>query len=805
MNDIQLSSSLDCPHHQMSSTSDARLPNVVSPSTLSSSSSSTSNYDFLNSAYKSHDPLILKHGNGKESRVLFIPVCRTLNSFRAMGQKVVENMVESMSNNMNTETYNDECVAARHIIQHLSKCYPDSFNSVCKEIDPPSIRLDPFETTALIEHCDITRDTAYNKLNKFFVTTREMNILAPKRSLQQLQTGAPKKELFKIDVDCNTKKETKTQVAECVVTTMHENIAKRMERYLNDSSKVFDTRIPFNTDTPMFGYSNPDKPIEKSVLGVIGTDHGQKHSQFQLALHLLPSSARRTKKDKGHGILTIPFSTIKCDKENSNVLELTSPSVNHSIQMLEKNKLMSVKHGDKVHCFWINKNAINVRIQVDVPSRRRICYSANGSNFTYCLPDWCNEDDVILTLFTVMAPLHFLVVCDINAMFALQGRDGSSPNKCLKCDLSVAEWKRDRSKIGVELTSDLLSTMLRHKTVKSVNKAGMKYAPLFDLPPSRYLCPLLHLLLGLINDVMSKAIIPFALRMDGCCDVEREIRERLESNEEMSSRTRISLKAKIKKLVTKRTSKSNGTDTAIRNALTESGIYFENYHGGALNGNNCERLCLKAREVTNVCKNICLEQLRKHEREGTIPSYLPSVTDCEEKFETIAQVLEIADVVFSKCNVLSPNDEELADLEDSIGILEEKWYKACLPVTPKAHLTFKHLIIDIRKYNGLGDKQEQELERRHQLQKKWSNRLRNIRDKTAALSLQYSYEWSNTHPRVEHIISNVTKPTRKRKGHVLTLKEERECERLAVRQQNRDEVVCRLFMDRENSSGEEDN
>ena len=87
--------------------------------------------------------------------------------------------------------------------------------------------------------------------------------------------------------------------------------------------------------------------------------------------------------------------------------------------------------------------------------------------------------------------------------------------------------------------------------MKLVNKAGMKYTPLFDLPPSRYLCPLLHLLLGLINDVMSKAIIPFALRMYGCCDVEREIRERLESNEVMSSRTRISLKAKIKKLVTK--------------------------------------------------------------------------------------------------------------------------------------------------------------------------------------------------------------------------------------------------------------
>ena len=586
---------------------------------------------------------------------------------------------------------------------------------------------------------------------------------------------------------------------------MHENIFKRMERYLIDSDDIFNVGIPPDMNTPMFGYKNPDDPDIKSVLGVIGTDHGQKHSQFQLALHLLPSSARRTKKDKGHGILTIPFSTIKCDKENSNVLQLTSPSVNRSIKLLEKNKMMCVKHEKKVHCFWMNKSATNVRIQIDAPLRHRICYTVDGSNFSQCLPDWCQQNDITLSLFTVLSPVHFLVVCDINAMFSLQGRDGSSPNKCLKCDLSVFDWKRDKSKIGAELTADMLENMLRNKSVKAINKAGMTNKPLFDIPPSRYLCPLLHLLLGLINDILSKAIIPFALCMDGCSEEELEIRERLESNEQMTPRNRISLKAKLKKLITQRTSKSFGTDTAICNALTQSGLYFENYHGGAMNGNNCQKLCSEARELTNVCMNICLEKLRTHETEGNIPSYSPSVSDCKEKFESIAQVLEIADVVFSQCNILSPNKIEIADLEDSIAILEEKWHQACLPVTPKAHLTFRHLIVDIRKYNGLGDKQEQELERRHQLQKKWCNRLRNIRMKTSSLSLQFSYEWSNTHPRVEHILSQVSMPTRKRKGQVLTLKAENEQKRGEIKQQKRDEVVCRLVMDVEESSDGEDN
>ena len=34
-------------------------------------------------------------------------------------------------------------------------------------------------------------------------------------------------------------------------------------------------------------------------------------------------------------------------------------------------------------------------------------------------------------------------------------------------------------------------------------------------------------------------------------------------------------------------------------------------------------------------------------------------------------VLEIADVVFSGCNIITPNEQEILAIEESIGILEE--------------------------------------------------------------------------------------------------------------------------------------
>ena len=96
-----------------------------------------------------------------------------------------------------------------------------------------------------------------------------------------------------------------------------------------------------------------------------------------------------------------------------------------------------------------------------------------------------------------------------------------------------------------------------------------------------------------------------------------------------------------------------------------------------------------------------------------LPIYSPTIEDCDQKFETLTQVLEMADVVFAECNIEALTDEEINRLEKNIEILENRWRKAELAVMPKAHLMFRHLIGDVRLYGGLADKQEQELERQH--------------------------------------------------------------------------------------------
>ena len=778
---------------------------LQSPPLFSDLDSFATRNDMLLDLYLSYqsnqnEPMNIHHKNGSITKMIFVPVCTTANSFRNKGEKVIDEVIKHMSNEETSETYHSEMTSACHVMKYMASKFPQSYDSIT-EVTERKMRLDPFETSALIEYCDLTEDTAYEKLNRFILNIRGINILAPKRDLPGFLDDIPPTKNYSTSVDCNTKNVKKTQTADCVETTMHDSIKHKIQRYLCDDSELYGVSQPVSSTIPMFGYDNPDDI--NTVLGVIGTDHGQKHSQFLLSLHLHPSTKRRDKKDKAFGILQIPFCTIKCKKENSDILQLSAPSVNKSIKILENSKLMAVRCDKSVHCFWVNKNARNIRIERDSPDCRRIRYDCDGNVYTQCMPIEFQNDDAKLQIFTVMSPLHFIVVCDISAMFTLMGRDGNSPSKCLKCDLKISEWKKDKTKKGSDLTMDLLATMLLTMRDKEINRAGVKAKPLFDLPPSRYLCPLLHLLLGLINDVMGKGVIPFALRMDGCTDKELEIRMRL-LDDDCSRREIVTLKAQLKKMITARTSTQNGTDSEIRNKLTESGIYFENYHGGTLNGNNCQAMCAKAREVMEVCKKICRGRLETHMKNGTLPMYSPTIEDCDEKFETLAQVLEIADVVFAGCNIVAPNEEEIRQLEKNIEILENRWRKANLPVTPKAHLTFQHLIGDVRLYGGLADKQEQELERRHQFQKKWSNRLRNMRNITDGLRKQYQYEWRMTHPRVERLICEVTKPCRKRKGSpTLTIKEENDIQRADVKRERREEVVRRLRMEVEDDEDED--
>ena len=662
----------------------------------------------------------------------------------------------------------------------MRKLFPVSFESVAGL--PPSLNVE--ESAALIEKTNLSDTAAFDKLNRFVRNTTGSSILCPKREMSKLISDIPSIKTITETVDCGTKKKEKLEKVCGVVNTLHEKIKCEIERNVccQDKPEWLDTSFPTDQTKPMFSHNQDTDP--DGVLGIFLFDHGQSFSQATFQLHLKNSQSRRELSDKTHGIIDIPFSTLKCSKENSNTLKLTTQSVNESIEWLSNYKLMCVSQGKRCKCFWMDKKATKIQMQENG------CVTYQIDTFVHQIEtNLYLEQDQPLKIFTVFESMSYLVVSDLAAMFALMGRENHSTNKCLKCNLKISEWKKDQNKKGKILSDEMLKSLIG----KQSNKVGVKEAALLNVPAHRYICPLLHLLLGIVNDILSKGIVPLALRLDGCSDRELQVRamlQEIESGERTGGGK--TLKSELKKLIKKRTNLNVGTDTAIRDELTKSGLFFERYHGGTLTGNYCKKLCEEAEEMMKKCENICLGKIKDMQTvEGTnnLPEHVPSVEECQTLFGNLAKLLSMVDVVFADLNLLAPTTNEIDRVRKNLLAMEKLWNIVGLPWTPKVHLLFRHCVDDMERYGGLGDKVEQSIEKRHQLQVRMTLRLRTMRNVNDRLVKQYEYEWRASHPRVKQIITDVDSPKRVRKhSPTLTLKQENTNKRQKVKSLRRLEI-----------------
>ena len=62
--------------------------------------------------------------------------------------------------------------------------------------------------------------------------------------------------------------------------------------------------------------------------------------------------------------------------------------------------------------------------------------------------------------------------------------------------------------------------------------------------------------------------------------------------------------------------------------------------------------------------------------------------------------------VYSKLRIVAPTEVEMKDTRNCVKEMERQWRKMAISVTPKAHLIFVHSADDQVRWNGLGDKVE---------------------------------------------------------------------------------------------------
>ena len=88
--------------------------------------------------------------------------------------------------------------------------------------------------------------------------------------------------------------------------------------------------------------------------------------------------------------------------------------------------------------------------------------------------------------------------------------------------------------------------------------------------------------------------------------------------------------------------------------------------------------------------------------------------------------------------------------------MKRLWHEMNLSETPKAHLIFEHAADDQAMFDGIGDKIEDPIEKRHQEQMRIDHILSKMHGGfKARMKTQHRYEWRNNDPGVLKQIQRV--------------------------------------------------
>ena len=204
----------------------------------------------------------------------------------------------------------------------------------------------------------------------------------------------------------------------------------------------------------------------------------------------------------------------------------------------------------------------------------------------------------------------------------------------------------------------------------------------------------------------------------------------------------------------------------VERVLRKHGIDYAAYHGGDLVGNDCRKLMGSAPQI---CQDLEEVLLSVADGRGMSVATKSAITD---RCHAFCHALVCFDAVFSF--MFTPN--ERVDMEVDLPRLEE-WLRKALTawqklktinrdnyknIPPKVHALVQHLVDQFKNYGGIGDFDEQFVERSHQSGKRDLLRSRAIRCRDKKYKSFASWEEIRSNPDVMAMSEAVAK-NRKRK------------------------------------------
>ena len=785
--------------------------------------------------------------NNTRARVVFVPQLSSQKAFNnwERNEKGMSSLIESISNGNILERTNDP-IAVQFITSFIFTNYPDTFNAVTENSGATVIeRMNAIETAALLSDMGVADKKVLVTLHRHMkYKTDGANLFASKKDIDTLTNRMPTIETSEpVYVKAPGEKEETLGV---VLTEIDELVRLDMDRMLQYNLSDVDLNDDDSATEPLFSYRT--KSSEKGIYVLMGTDHGQGTAQFLIRLNLGSSEERRLKERPDYKTRTLPFSTIKCKKDSTEILEMTAKVANDGIETLRTKQLVAIIDEAKtiVRTYFVNGDAKEFVIR----DNKLITTGLRGAPI-YDEIEICNtmmELGRRLFYKVIVSNFHVLQIGDLAVQMTLQGRDGMSSCRCIKCNLTQAQWKAGAN--SELLTADDLCQPIPNERIGQKNRCiyGI-YAP--DL-----VTPILHCEIGTVNDQFFKCLVKeIILPID--CGNEDELQNRLQHLElsqtlrgdqerldelithldfqkrihhntrkdliknratlkrriksasnstrpnkeeqvQLLERELVLVQRQLKRIDDARNSIKNGINiqqasitakkkriaslvtevkdmqwkrrwkgdtlyTKVERILQRNGVTIQAYHGGTLTGGAIIQLLKKHEVIMAQIREVCTRAINLRTNDN-LPLRPPSMQSIQQKLDLHDKLFKAQDAVYAHLRLIKPTSVEIIETRRRIRVMKRLWHEMNLSETPKAHLIFEHAADDQAMFDGIGDKIEDPIEKRHQEQMRIDHILSKMHGGfKARMKTQHRYEWRNNDPGVLKQIQQVYKHTSRNK------------------------------------------
>lgn len=584
---------------------------------------------------------------------------------------------------------------------------------------------------------------------------------------------------------------------------------------------------------------------------VAGADQGQGAWRSWIKISIMSAEdvrermARDENFDAKKSYSTAQTAHITCKKDHPEILAKTvSEELSIGYEKLATSSLVFIYtplRPYKIKGVYLSRHSQQIKLEKDLDTAEDLALTyvvaAAGDSNGFSLHQTYEErfprnSKIVLTI----PCFNLFITGDLSFYADVLGMPNSSSYWCPWCLLSRPEWQESADATGESRTTAFLEQMGAAittdvaKRLKPMDKKGVSGPMHYKcLGPEHFVPPLLHLEMGMVNNVWD--------------DFEQWVDDKVEIIPPHEKEARLSLERAQQALASSTAEKEEGDRTLnieIREKNAEAKLLKTELRRKTLPDDRRQELHLRLRLIENAvgdhkeqlkvlkenikkcqqstasCKKL-LETYRieRGKPEASIVSEIEMFLEtfkvsraayhggdfngvscrrlvanahpisdelrqilirkkneaCEDttihkKMEDLESIMGLLDATFAYLNVSHPTQEEKTKAEEAVNTLSRHWRKMGLRMTLKAHVVEKH-VNDFNMKWGLGDKEESFVEQGHQIGLRDNRRYAGLTNFIKRTESTMKERCNATHPLVQQQQMFVLQQTKRRKSNQL--------------------------------------